>query len=184
MSTDTDPSAFLCGDIQFYSNINDIYLLYLTLPCLFTLRIVRRVRALYFIPTRISKTSTSTYIYNNHGNTYKTTAITNIPTTEKWSSYPRTSKSQLRRRKSEMLYVFSFSFSKNKDIMILILLNPSHTLSNYLPCPPSSSSLFSSLIPSHPSHPINPSILTHPVPRFSQFLLLGNPQKSRSTFWN
>lgn len=78
---------------------------YRTLPylALRTLRIVTRVRGLYSVPTRIIskrqhlRTSTTiTTIQNNSNNEYTKT---------KWSSYPRTSKSQLRRRKSEMLYV-------------------------------------------------------------------------------
>lgn len=145
---DTDPSAFLCGDIQFYyldSNINDIYLPYLTLPCLFTLRIVTRVRALYFISTRISKTSTSTYILQQ-SRQYQTTTSTNI--------------------------------QNNNGLPIHAHRNRSFAGESQRCC------MYLSLIPSHPIHSSIHLILTHPVPRLSQFLVLGNSQKSRSTFWN
>lgn len=149
-----------------------------TVPCLRTLSIVKRFRALYSILTRISKTSTSTYIYNNHDNTYKTTATTNIQ--KRKDGLPiHAHRNRSFAGESQRCCMY-FSFSKtNHDI------DPTQFISHpfQLPCPPSSSSssLFSSLIP---SHPLIHLILTHPVPRLSQFLLLGNPQKSRSTFRN
>lgn len=157
---DTDPSAFLCGDIQFYylifkyqrrlSTVPD-----LALPLYLECRNESQRTIFYSNNNNNIKTSTSAYIYNNHGNTYKTTAITNIPKTkEKWSSYPRTSKSQLRRRKSEMLYVFFFFlFKKKKQIMILILLNSSHTLPNYL---------------AHLPLPLSSRLSSHPIPSIHQ----------------
>lgn len=118
------------------------------------------------------------YIHLQQSRQYKTTAITNIQNNNGLPIHAHRYRSFAGESQRCCMYPI---FLSKKQIMILIQLNSSHTLPNYLahlPLP------LSSRLSSHPIPFINPSILTHPVPRLSQFLLLGNPQKSRSTFWN
>lgn len=148
LGIDTDPSAFLCGDIQFYYldlNINDIYIPYRTLLCLFTLRIVTRVRARHFILTRISERR-----HLQQSRQYKTTAITNIQNNNGLPIHAHRNCSFAGESQRCCTY-FPFPFQKTKNIMIGInhTHNSSHTLSNYLvhlPLP------LSSLLISHPTH--------------------------------
>lgn len=143
MPIDTDPSAFLCGDIQFYYldlNIkHSTTSTYRTVPylALRTLRIVKRFRARHFIPT-----TTITAIQNNSNNEYtKNEKMVFLSTHIEIAASPE--------KVRDVVCIFLF----RKQIMILIQLNSRHTLSNHLAHLPLPLPL-SSRLSSHPTHPL------------------------------